>query len=108
VKIAGVVLIGLVLVLLAVYWIMDRGTQVTYESVSEETSDEFKKIYSIMQGKSCVYPLTQDYVSDLKHEFPEYLFSIKQGGLVVHGHYFSCKKENGSYVLVYVESKDAP
>jgi len=108
VKIAGFVLIGLILVLLTAYWIMDKGTQVTYESVSKETSGEFEKIHSVMQGKSCIYPLTQDYVSDLKREFPEYLFSIKQGGLVVHGHYFSCKKEDGSYVLVYVESKDAP
>lgn len=100
------ILIVFLVICLALYLLLDRGTAITYQNVSDADAAEFKEISQLLEGKPCSgSPITQGYLDKLKAEHPQFDYSLKQGGLIVNGHYFKCS-EDGS--LKFVDADSAP
>lgn len=105
----GIVLAIVVVIFLLINFLLDRGTKITYQNVSDSDAREFKQIEKLINGKPCDGPLINTgYVKRISEEFPQFYFSLKQEGLIVNGHYFVCLKEGENYLLRFVDPNNAP
>jgi hypothetical protein len=105
----GIIITVITIVLLLIYFVLEKGTQITYDNVSEADAIEFEQISKLVEGRSCDgAPISLEYAKKLNEEMPQFDFAVKQGGLIVNGHYFKCTKEKGNLILKFVDPNRSP